>query len=177
MRQFSVAIAALVAAGVITTPAAVADPGVVRTGATTPVTGAGSDGSFLGGFFTATDFGIDPAGRLIANGVLDGVLTAPGMLVRRFSQRVGLPVDRQNTYPTNCRMVDMALGPAQTTADGVAIEIKQTELTITIRQGPGSLQVVPLCQVSSRLRDPNATDPGLLSALNGIVAMAATQQG
>jgi hypothetical protein len=173
----SIRLASALAAAVVGLTAAgpaPADAQTVRTGATTPITGIGSDGSFLGGYFTATDFGIDPAGRLVANGTMTGTLTAAGMLQREFSQPVTLPVDRQQSSPTTCRMVGMALGPADTTVNGVDVAIKQTELTITMSQGPGSRQVVPLCDVATRLRDPKATDPGLINSLNEIVRMAAT---
>ncbi|WP_313675385.1 hypothetical protein [Mycolicibacterium sp.] len=167
------AVVGLAAAGPVSadTPA---DTATVRTGATTPITGVGNDGSFLGGYFTATDFDIDPAGRLVANGTMTGTLTAAGMLQRQFSQPATLPVDRQETSPTNCRMVGLALGPAQTTVNGVGVAITQTELTVTMSQGPGSRQMIPLCDVATRVRDPNATDPGLINALNEIVRMAAT---
>lgn len=174
MRVLGVA-AAAAALGVLSAAPVSGAPGSTPTPATTVITGMTDSGAYLDGYFTATNFAIAPPGQLVVNGMLNGRLSAPGRLQTGVSQPITLPVDRQNSS-TTCRMLNLAMGPGETSAGGDPLHLKQTELTIMQKQGPGSLLRVPLCDAQHRLRGPNL-DPAVLIPLNEIVQLVAALPG
>lgn len=175
MRTLTIAAAAAAAIGVLTSAPAAGAPGSTPTPATTVITGMTDSGALLDGYFTATDFAIGPAGQLIVNGILNGRLSAPGRLQAGVSQPVALPVDRQESS-TTCRMLNLAIGPGETSAGGDPLHLKQGELTIMQSQGPGSRLLMPLCDAGRRLRGP-VLDPAVLVPLNEIVRLVAAMPG
>lgn len=176
MRLLSLAAGAAAAAFIASLTAAPspAAPGSTPTPATMIIGGRTTAGANLDGAFAATDFRIDPAGQLVVNGMLSGVLTAPGTLPSSIRQPMTLPVDRQDSS-TTCRMLNLAIGP-DTTAGGVSLHLDQSELTIMQQQGPGSLLVVPFCDAARLLRGPDL-DPAVLAPLNEIVHLVAGMPG
>ncbi len=175
MRMLTIAAAAAAVFGLATTAPSTAAPGSTPTPSTTVITGMSGSGAMFGGYFTATDFAIEPAGRLVVNGILNGRLSAPGRLQTGVSQPVTLLVDRQNSS-TTCRMLNLAIGPGDTSAGGDPLHLKQAELTIMQKQGPGSRLLVPLCDAARRLRGP-VLDPAVLVPLNQIVQLVAALPG
>ena len=174
MRILTIATAAVAALGVTAAPSAAA-PGSTPTPSTAVITGMTQSGGMLTGYFTATDFAVGPDGQLLVNGMLNGSISTLGRLQSGVSQPMTLPVDRQNSA-TTCRMLNLAIGPGDTSAGGDPLHLKQTELTIMHQQGPGSRLVVPFCDAARRLRGPNL-DPAVLVPLNQIVHLVAAMPG
>lgn len=148
-----------------------AGPGTTPTPSTTVMGGMTDSGAMLTGYFTATNFAIDPGGQLVVDGMLNGHLSAAGRLQTGVSQPIILPVDRQNSS-TTCRMLDLALGPGKTSVGGDPLHLKQTELIIMQWQGPGSRLLMPFCDAARRLRGP-VLDPAVLIPLNEAVRLVA----
>ncbi len=164
-------ITAVAAAMLCSVAPSTADPGSSPTRSTTVITGVTDSGAMFTGYFTATNFGMDPGGQLIVNGMLNGRLSAPGRLQAGVSQPITLPVDRQQSA-TNCLVFNLAIGPGDTGAGGDTLHLKQTEWTLMAGQGPGSRLVMPSCEIARRLRGPTV-DPAVVVPLNEIVRLVA----
>lgn len=160
------AVAIAVLLGIVSTGHATAESGDWNNPAAAGATGISGQGLAFGGTFTIMNVALDPAGRLLANGNLNGALMAPGSLQTPVHIQTTLPVDLGQTN-ANCSMLNLAVGPADPSP---AVHLDQTVLNVTLADGPGSRLRVPLCTITDVIRRPGGADNAEVAAvLNGIL--------
>src|SRR3954447_2296221 len=180
MRLKLLVVAALAAAGLAvlagTTEAATAGPAAQQTitapisGTATPVAGTTATGGAVAGVFQITNFAVNQAGQLVANGVLNGTLTAAdGTVTNLVNTAVSSVVTNQATGG-GCQTLDLVLGPLHLDLLGLVVDLNQVHLNITAQPGPGNLLGNLLCGVSHLLDGGNTAGlSNLLNLLNGLL--------
>lgn len=152
--------------------AATASAAPVRTDAiTVPITAAQSGGT-LNGVFTLTNFAVNSAGQLVANGTFTGTATSATGVVTNLVDAVVSSVVAP-AQAAACRILDLTLGPLHLDLLGLVVDLNQVHLTITAVPGPGNLLGNLLCSVAHLLDSPGnpaAAIQNLLARLNDILA-------
>jgi hypothetical protein len=171
MRLKLLALAALAAAGLAvlagTTEAATAGPATQSL--SVPITSTQSGGT-LDGVFNITNFAVNTAGQLVANGTFTGTLTdALGNVTNLSGTTVSSAVTNQATGG-GCQVLDLVLGPLHLDLLGLVVDLNQVHLNITAQPGPGNLLGNLLCGVAHLLDGGNTSGlSNLLSLLNGLL--------
>jgi hypothetical protein len=125
-----------------------------------PGTIAGVAGAF-DGTLTITKFALKD-GQVLANGVLNGVVTQAGQTVGTLTNfKVNLPL--APLAPAACNILNLVLGPLHLNLLGLVVDLNQVVLNITAQPGPGNLLGNLLCSVAGLL------DGGLGGGLTGIL--------
>ena len=181
MRLKLLVVAALAAAGLAvlagTTEAATAGPAAQRgtitapiTGTAVPMAGTTATGGAIAGVFQITNFAVNQAGQLVANGVLNGTLTAAdGTVTNLVNTAVSSVVTNQATGG-GCQILDLVLGPLHLDLLGLVVDLNQVHLNITAQPGPGNLLGNLLCGVAHLLDGGNTAGlSNLLNLLNGLL--------
>ena len=135
-----------VVAGVTAAPSAQAAPSM---SAAAPITPAQSGGT-LAGVFEITNFTVNSAGQLVANGVFNGTATVGGVTQTLTNVAASAVVTEQQAGGS-CRILDLVLGPLHLDLLGLVIDLNQVHLTITAERGPGNLLGNLLCAIAGLL--------------------------
>jgi hypothetical protein len=125
------------------------------------------------GHFTPTRFIVVPSkGRVLAHGVLKGVVhRADGSVRDRFTKTVNLPVRGTGTATGRasaaaaCAILHLTLGPLDLDLLGLKIHLNRVVLNIDAQPGPGNLLGNLLCAVAGLL-DGTSTLADLLNLSN-----------
>jgi len=137
--------------------AGAAKPSASGGSLTVPVTGT------VNGVLNITNFAVNSAGQLIANGTFtSGSTTVPV---------TGIPVAAAATpsaTPGLCPILHLTLGPLDLDLLGLVVHLDQVVLNIDAQSGPGNLLGNLLCGIAGLL-DPGSTSllAGLLNQLLG----------
>jgi hypothetical protein len=175
MRLRLLLVAALAATGLAvlagTTEAATAGP-AAQPSITAPINGTTAAGGVVNGVFQVTSFTINQAGQLVANGVLNGTLTAAdGTVTNLVNTAVSSVVTNQAAGSGGgCQVLDLTLGPLHLDLLGLVVDLNQVHLNITAMPGPGNLLGNLLCGVTHLLDNGNTSGlQNLLNLLNGLL--------
>jgi hypothetical protein len=165
------ALVALVAAFSLMAATASAAPPVQTDAVTVPITSAQTGGT-LNGVFTLTNFAVNSANQLVANGTFTGTLTdAAGVVTNLVNTAVSSVVTPAQAGP-GCQILDLVLGPLHLDLLGLVVDLNQVHLNITAVPGPGNLLGNLLCAVA-HLLDGTGSGNGLqalVDRLNAILA-------
>ncbi len=173
MRVRFTAVAALcVLAGALafTAGTAGAAPPTKTQALSVPIAAPTSAGA-LNGVFAITNFAINSAGQLVANGTFTGTLTDANGVVTSVVDTVSSVVTPAQAGAA-CRVLDLVLGPLHLDLLGLVVDLNQVHLTITAQPGPGNLLGNLLCAVTHLLDNTGAPTAGLqnlLNRLNGLL--------
>ncbi len=129
---------------------------------TIPVTGTGSGGAFTG-TFQLQRFAVDQ-GRLVATGLLTGVVTTAAGVPTSVARTVAIPAA---VTQATCDILHLDLGPLDLNILGLQINLSQIVLDITAQSGAGNLLGNLLCAVANLLNSPGP----LADLLNRILAI------
>jgi len=132
---------------------------------TIPITGTGPAGAVLNGTFTLTNFALNSANQLVANGVVSGTITRGGTTLATVLRNVSFVVDAAQSNAT-CDILHLELGPLDLTLLGLRVQLNRVVLDITAIPGGGLLGDL-LCAVNNLL---NPTG-GLVTLLNQILGV------
>jgi hypothetical protein len=124
-------------------------------------------GGILNGVFTVTNFTVNSAGQLVANGVFNGTLTQGGVVTQLVGAVVSSVVNTAQATGS-CQILDLVLGPLHLDLLGLVVDLNQVHLTITAVPGPGNLLGNLLCAVV-HLLDNTGSNNGLANMLNHIL--------
>jgi hypothetical protein len=130
---------------------------------TIPITGSGADGVVFNGTFTLTNFTLNAANQLVANGILAGTLTRGSNVLGTILTTVSFIVGGGST--ATCQILHLELGPLDLNLLGLMVHLNRIVLDITAQSGPGNLLGNLLCAVANLL-NPNAAT---VNALNAII--------
>lgn len=168
MRKLaSIALLTLVVAttGVVAATATAAPPSAAAAVSITPA----QTGGVLDGVFEITDFAVNSAGQLVANGVFTGTATIDGVVQEITATASVILSAAQATG--SCSILDLTLGPLHLDLLGLVVDLNQVVLTVTAETGSGKLLGNLLCTVTGLL-DGNASANAiqrLLDLLNGLL--------
>jgi hypothetical protein len=165
------ALAVLTAAFAFTAATASAAPPQTQS-LTVPITAVQSGGA-LNGVFAITNFALNDAGQLVANGTFNGTLTDAGGTVTNLVNTAVSSVVTPAQTSGGCQILDLTLGPLHLDLLGVAVDLNQVHLNITAQPGPGNLLGNLLCAVTHLLDNTGGGTAGLqnlLRLLNGLLA-------
>jgi hypothetical protein len=173
MRPKLLLMAALAAAALSvlagTTEAATAAPAAQTL--SVPITSTQS-GGVLNGVVNITNFAVNTAGQLVANGTFTGTLTdAAGNVTNLVNTAVSSVVTNQSTGG-GCQILDLVLGPLHLDLLGLVVDLNQVHLNITAVPGPGNLLGNLLCAVTHLLDNTGASNnavQNLVNILNGLL--------
>jgi len=139
---------------------------------TVPISAAQSGGT-LNGVFTLTNFAVNEANQLVANGTFTGTLTdAAGAVTNLVGTTVSTVLTAASSGP-GCKILDLTLGPLHLDLLGLVVDLNQVHLTITAVPGPGNLLGNLLCAVTHLLDNTGASNnaiQNLVNALNRLLA-------
>jgi hypothetical protein len=156
---------ALATAGVVAATAEAAPPSATAAVAITPT----QSGGVLDGVFQITDFAVNSAGQLVANGVFTGTATIGG--ITQDLTTTASVILASTDAAGACSILDLVLGPLHLDVLGLVVDLNQVNLDITAQSGPGKLLGNLLCTVTGLL-DGNASLNAvqrLLDLLNGLL--------
>jgi hypothetical protein len=168
MRKMAfIALITLVVAttGVVAATATAAPPSAAAAVSIAPA----QTGGVLDGVFEITDFAVNSAGQLVANGVFTGTATIGG--VTQEITAAASVILAQAEAPGSCSILDLVLGPLHLDLLGLVVDLNQVVLHVTAQTGSGKLLGNLLCTVT-RLLDGNASPnavQALLDLLNGLL--------
>jgi hypothetical protein len=165
------ALAIAAAAFALTAATATAAPSQTQS-LTVPITSTQSGGA-LSGVFTLTNFALNDAGQLVANGTFTGTLTnsITGDVTNLLDTAVSSVVTPSASGP-GCQILDLTLGPLNLNVLGLVITLNQVHLNITAQPGPGNLLGNLLCSVAHLLDNTNASNnalQNLVDLVNGLL--------
>ena len=133
------------------------------------VQGATADGAnTFSGILKLTDFAVNSAGQLVANGVLNGTLTGSGVTGGTSAitnQAVTLPV---SSLTGSCQILNLTLGPLDLNLLGLVVHLNTVVLNISAQPGPGNLLGNLLCAVAGLLNGGGALS-GLLTQIANLL--------
>jgi len=130
---------------------------------------AAQSGGVLDGVFTITDFAVNSAGQLVANGVFTGTATIGGVTQALTTTASVILADV--SPGASCSILDLTLGPIHLDLLGLVVDLNEVNLDVTGQTGPGKLLGNLLCTVTGLL-DGNAAQTAvqrLLDLLNGLL--------
>ena len=164
------ALMALAATLAITAGTAGAAPPAQTQALSVPITAPTSAGA-LNGVFAITNFAINSAGQLVANGTFTGTLTDANGVVTNVVDTVSSVITPAATGG-GCRVLDLVLGPLHLDLLGLVVDLNQVHLNITAQPGPGNLLGNLLCAVTHLLDGPGSGNgiTALLNRLNTLLA-------
>ena len=139
---------------------------------TTAITPAQSGGA-LNGVFTITNFAVNSAGQLVANGTFTGTATDAAGIVHDLTDAVVSAVVNNAGTGGGCQILDLTLGPLNLNLLGLVVTLNQVHLNITAQPGPGNLLGNLLCSVTHLLDNTGASNnavQSLVNVLNGVLA-------
>jgi hypothetical protein len=131
-----------------------------------PITGTGPGGAVFNGTFTLTNFALNSANQLVANGILTGTLTRGGATLGSVVRNVSLLLDTAQSNAT-CQILHLELGPLDLNLLGLRVQLNRVVLDITAIPGGGLLGDL-LCAVTNLL-NPNGALVNLLNQILGIL--------
>jgi hypothetical protein len=151
--------------GVVAATATAAPPSATAAVSISPA----QTGGVLDGVFTITDFAVNTAGQLVANGVFTGTATIGGITqeITTTASVILAQVDAAGS----CSILNLVLGPLHLDLLGLVVDLNQVVLNVTAQTGPGNLLGNLLCTVTGLL-DGNASQNAiqrLLDLLNGLL--------
>lgn len=158
-----VAAAAVASLAAFVSPTAAAPPTV--GGVTAPINAQTAQG-LLSGTFTVTNFGVNSAGQIVANGVFNGTLARAPVT----NQPASAPITQQQVGGT-CTILDLTLGPLHLDLLGLVVDLNQVHLVITGERGPGNLLGNLLCALAGLLDGSSANTMAINQLLNRINAL------
>jgi hypothetical protein len=168
MRKMAfIALLTLVVAttGVVAATATAAPPSAAAAVSVSPA----QTGGVLDGVFTITDFAVNSAGQLVANGVFTGTATIGGITQDITTTASVILAD---VAPGgSCSILDLVLGPLHLDLLGLVVDLNQVVLNVTAETGSGKLLGNLLCTVTGLL-DNGASATAiqrLLDLLNGLL--------
>ena len=168
MRKLaSIALLTLVVAttGVVAATATAAPPSAAAAVSIAPA----QTGGVLDGVFEITDFAVNSAGQLVANGVFTGTATIGG-ITQEITTTASVIISQVDA-PGSCSILDLVLGPLHLDLLGLVVDLNQVVLDVTAQTGSGKLLGNLLCAVTGLL-DGNASANAvqrLLDLLNGLL--------
>ena len=133
------------------------------TAVTVPISTTQS-GGVLSGVLTITNFAVNSAGQLVANGVFTGTATVNGV-TQTITSIVSVVV---GSATGSCTILDLTLGPLHLDLLGLVVDLNQVHLTITAQSGPGNLLGNLLCAVA-HLLDSSAAPIAFSNMLNHLL--------
>ena len=156
-----------------TVPAIAQQP--AKSAITVPISGAGGGGTFAG-TFQLQKFATDSQGKLVATGLLTGIVTDTATGVATSIVRtVSLPAAVSNAAQAvaavpgaaaaSCGILHLELGPLNLDLLGLQVSLNRVILDITAVPGAGNLLGNLLCFVAGLLDNPS----GLATLLNQIL--------
>ena len=169
MRRFALIIlvgALAVTLGVTAATATAARPSTTASVGITPA----QSGGLLDGVFTITDFAVNSAGQLVANGVFTGTATINGV-VQTITSTASVILTAATTTPASCSILNLTLGPLHLDLLGLVVDLNQVNLDVTGQTGPGKLLGNLLCTVTGLLDNGVAANAiqALLNLINGLL--------
>jgi hypothetical protein len=144
-----------------TTTATAAPP---RPAATVNISAADT-GGVLSGVFDITNFVVNSAGQLVAQGVFTGTATINGVAQEITSTASVILSTAQATGP--CTILTLDLGPLHLDLLGLNVDLSAVTLDITAQPGAGKLLGNLLCTVSGLLDNNNV--PGAIQQLLNLI--------
>jgi hypothetical protein len=160
MKKLALATLLAFTAAVAAPTAALAQTKTPTSPLAIPVTGAGG-GAVFTGTFQLQKFATDQ-GKLVASGILTGVVTTATGAVTSVARNVTMPAA---VGDTSCEILHLDLGPLNLDILGLQIDLSRIVLDITAQAGAGNLLGNLLCGVVNLLNDPT----GLARLLNSIL--------
>jgi hypothetical protein len=120
------------------------------------------DGGNFTGFLNIDSIGIDEAGNLVFNGVLNGLATQGDVLTpiinQTFSTTGTLTGSNGSGKGKKCEILTLDLGPLNLDLLGLQIDLSDVLLEVSGSKGPGKLLGNLLCGITKAL-DGNNTNP------------------
>ena len=126
-------------------------------------------GDVLNGVFDITNFVVNSAGQLVAQGVFTGTATIGGITQEITSAANVIVTAAQATGP--CTILTLDLGPLHLDLLGLNVDLSAVSLDVTAQPGAGKLLGNLLCAVSGLL-DNNAAQNAiqqLINLINGLL--------
>jgi hypothetical protein len=153
-------------AGGFTSAASAAPP---SAGVSATISPAQSD-DVLNGVFTITEFVINEAGQLVAEGIFTGTVLIDGVVHQITGAASAVIGALQATGP--CTILDLDLGAIHLDVLGLVVDLSEVHLTVTGVTGSGKLLGNLLCTVAGLLDGTGglaAAIDRLLDLINSIV--------
>src|SRR5919201_6081865 len=107
------------------------------TAVTVPISTTQS-GGVLSGVLTITNFAVNSAGQLVANGVFTGTATVNGV-TQTITSTASVILTAATTTPASCSILNLTLGPLHLDLLGLVVDLNQVNLDVTGQTGPGKL--------------------------------------
>jgi hypothetical protein len=120
-------------------------------------------GGVLNGVFDITNFTVNAAGQLVANGTFTGTAVVNGV-VTTLTDAVASAVVTTTQVTGSCKILDLDLGPLHLDLLGLVVDLSEVHLDITAVPGPGNLLGNLLCAVAGLL-DGSSGLAGLIDRL------------
>jgi hypothetical protein len=136
--------------GVVAATATAAPPSAAAAVSISPA----QSGDVLNGVFTITDFVVNSAGQLVAEGVFTGTATIDGV-VTTITDTAASVVVTATQATGSCSILALDLGPLHLDVLGLVVDLNEVHLDVTGQTGPGKLLGNLLCTVTGLL-DTNA---------------------
>jgi hypothetical protein len=126
-------------------------------------------GGVLNGVFDITNFVVNSAGQLVAQGVFTGTAVVNGVPTAIMEAANLVLTTAQATGP--CTILHLDLGPAHLDLLGLVVDLSAVHLDVTAQPGAGKLLGNLLCTVSGLLDNNNvpAAIQQLLNLINGLL--------
>jgi hypothetical protein len=129
-----------------------------------------ASGDVLNGVFDITNFVVNSAGQLVAEGVFTGTATIGGVTQEITSTASVILTAAQAAG--SCSIVDLDLGPLHLDLLGLVVDLNEVHLDVTGQTGAGKLLGNLLCTVTGLLDNNNAASAAiqrLIDLLNGLL--------
>ena len=159
--------------GLVTLPAALAQPVAAPAGVTVPIAGTftdagGGTGRFVGAFHIQR-FAVD-GNQIVAVGRLTGTLTdSLGNVLGSIVRTISLILDAAATQ-ASCEILHLELGPLDLNLLGLVVHLNKIVLDISAQPGPGNLLGNLLCAVANLLNAGGALQQ-IVHLLNQILGL------
>jgi hypothetical protein len=165
LRATLALVAAASVAVLVLSPVAPAAPdsAAATPSVSVPITSA-QTGGVLDGVLNITNFAVNDAGQLVAQGVFTGTSTINGV-TNTITSTVSVLISQASG---SCTILDLTLGPLHLDLLGLVVDLNQVHLTITAQSGPGNLLGNLLCAVA-HLLDSSSSSQGLSAVLNRLL--------
>ena len=162
--RFALPCALVAALAALSLTAATASAAPPQQTLSVPVTAAQSGGA-LNGVVNITNFVLNSAGQVVANGTFTGTYTDAANNVTQLTNAALSGVLSGAPAAGGCQILDLVLGPLDLNVLGLVVHLDTVHLNITAQPGPGNLLGNLLCSVANLLNN-NGSGGGLQGLVN-----------
>jgi len=162
--RFALPCALVAAVAALSLTAATASAAPPQQTLSVPVTAAQSGGA-LSGVVNITNFVLNSAGQVVANGTFTGTYTDAANNVTQLTNAALSGILNAAPAAGGCQILDLTLGPLDLNVLGLVVHLDTVHLNITAQPGPGNLLGNLLCSVANLLNN-NGSGGGLQGLVN-----------